>query len=134
MVEGLRQSLQDAYLLSATSDLGQEARFSVQDFPSLPAAPILQSKTEEYGLPAAAMLMGALISASYLYITYRMDHTIRSSEDLAGIGVPVLSHVPQVSPYDNWPLHLRLKRRQRDFARRLAVAIALGPLNRKPSS
>lgn len=123
LVEDLRQSLQSSLRDAATNELGQEARFTLQDVPQLPGAPLPQSLTKRFGYPMAGVLLGALLSASYLYISYRTDHTVRSTEDLRGTGVPVLGYVPNVSPYDNWPLYRRLQGRQRDFARRVAASI-----------
>ena len=98
------------------------------DEAELPGAPLPPSPVSRYGYPMAGMLFGALISAAYLYLMFRTDHTIRSSQDLQGIGVPVLGFVPWLEPQQQGPQQSNrfgfVKRRvERDFARNVAASL-----------
>lgn len=130
VVSGLLNSIQQAYLTAASSAQGQQARFAVQDAPVLAAAPVGQTLKDRLGFPVAGLVMGLLISAAAVYLTFRTDHAIRSSEDLAGLGVPLLGYVPDLNASREYPRYRRIfraiRRRpgDRNFARRLAAGIA----------
>ena len=123
VVADLQLSVQDVTLEAATSSLGQEASFLVQDLPRVPQTPLPGSTVETFGYPLVALAFGAMISASYLYVRFRMDHTVRASEDLLGVAAPLLGIVPDVSSKDHQPWYRRLRRRERNFARRVASSI-----------
>lgn len=127
IVQTLSDQLQGAELRLAAGSSGQAAAFSVQDPPSRPAAPLKQSLTKRFGLPLAGAMFGLLISGAYLLIRYRSDHTIVSVEDLAGVEVPTLGVVPELTPpglLGHIPLVSSLVRiRSRGYARTTARGI-----------
>jgi hypothetical protein len=127
IVQGLSNQLQGAELRLAGGAEGQKAAFAVQDPPSRPAIPLQQSLTKRFGLPLAGAMFGLLISGAYLLLRYRSDHTIVSAEDLAGIEVPTLGIVPELTPpglLGRVPLLGSLVRlRSRGYARTTARSI-----------
>lgn len=127
IVQNLSGQLQSAELRLAAGSAGQQSAFSVQDTPSLPSAPLRQSITKSLGLPLAGAMFGLLISGAYLLVRYRSDHTIVSIEDLAGINVPTLGVVPELTPpglLGHLPLVSSLVRvRSRGYARTTARSI-----------
>lgn len=122
VVEELKLALQRANLDAATSAQNLDARFYVQDPPKLPDAPTPVGITRRLGIPLIGFGLGFFLACAYLYITYRTDHTLRSSEDFAGIAVPLLGYLPTVRP--KW--YRRVMRKNRRLARRLAAQIASG--------
>lgn len=98
VVQNLENQLQATELQRAAGPDAQNAAFSVQDPPSQPRVPLPESKAKRYGMPLAGLVFGALISGAYLLVRYRSDHTILSSEDLAGMEVPTLGAVPELTP------------------------------------
>lgn len=133
VVDGLTTSLQDAQLKAASAPQSLEASFSVQDPANLPSTPEPVSLTKRVGYPIAALIFGMLISIVYVYITYRTDHAIRSSEDLLGLEVPLLGVIPDLPP-----LHSRGLGRfapwvwiptasRREYARAVAASISAVP-------
>lgn len=131
--DGLLSSLQDAQRAAASAPQGLESSFSVQDSPSMPASAVHVSLTKRIGYPLAALLLGVLISASFVYLRYRLDHSIRSAEDLQDLAVPLLGIVPNLRPS---PSRLSraltlgwLARRDRPgLARSIAASIAREPM------
>ena len=133
VVAGLLSSLQDAQRQAASAPQSLEASFSVQDSANLPTAPEKVSLTKRVGYPAAGLVLGILISAGYLYVTYRTDHAIRSSEDLQDLSVPLLGYIPDLparhpsgfarfAPWRWLPFG-----RRRDYARAVAASISTVP-------
>ncbi|MGH2634329.1 MAG: hypothetical protein ACRDG3_13040 [Tepidiformaceae bacterium] len=133
VVDGLTTALQDAQLRAASAPQSLEASFSVQDPANLPHTPEPVSMTKRFGYPIAALLFGILIAAAYVYVTYRTDHAIRSSEDLLGLAVPLLGVIPDLPP-----LHTRGFGRfapwvwiptagRREYARAVAASISTVP-------
>ena len=120
----LELSLQDWHLNAASAAQGHQSRFNVQDLP-LHGLPIPVSRTKRFILPLAALVFGGVVSGGFLYVTVRADHTIRSSEDLEGLGVPLIGYVPEVTAGQNQPWYKLLRRRERHFARRLATSLAI---------
>ncbi|MCK9520440.1 MAG: hypothetical protein M0R74_15665 [Dehalococcoidia bacterium] len=98
IVQNLSDQLQGTELRLAAGSTGQAAAFSVQDPPSRPRAPLKQSMTKRFGLPLAGAMFGGLIAGAFLLVRYRSDHTIVSIEDLAGVEVPTLGFVPELTP------------------------------------
>jgi capsular polysaccharide biosynthesis protein len=131
VVDRLFQSLQDAELKAASAPQSVKTLFNVIDEARLPESPEPPSVMVRAGYPAAGFMLGVLISAVYLYFTYRTDHTIRSSQDLQGIGVPILGFVPRIRPPAP-PLWRRVlaaawlpgRRQQRDYARHVAASLS----------
>lgn len=128
LVGQLTESLQNVTLRQASAPQTLQAAFNVQDAPSLPEAPIPNSLTKTLGIPFAAVIFGLLIGCTYLYLSYRMDHTIRGSFDLASLQVPLLGSVPELRSGPRWlsrtPVGLVFAWHRKDFARRTAAAIA----------
>jgi hypothetical protein len=124
VVDDLQQSVQSWYLSAASASQGQAARFDVQDQPSAETDPLPVAFTRRIGYPIASLGLGGMLALGYLYTTFRTDHSIRSSEDLEGLGVPILGYVPQVTSRQHAPWFRRLWRAERDFARRLAASLA----------
>lgn len=127
IVQGLSNQLQALELRLAGGAEGQKSAFAVQDPPSRPAAPLQQSLMKRFGMPVAGLMFGLLISGAYLLVRYRSDHTIVSVEDLAGIEVPTLGVVPELTPpglLGHMPLVGSLVRlRSRGYARTTARSI-----------
>jgi hypothetical protein len=99
----------------------------VQDAARLPEQPIPLGITDRFGYAALALGLAVAVSAAYLYVTYRTDHTLRSSEDFQGLPVPLLGYLPSVQP----PWYQRLRPRRSNFARRLAAAMAGGDVSER---
>ena len=140
-VEKLAQSLQDAELQFAAggASAAPSLSFVVQDVPNLPAAPLAIPASKRLGYPAAGAFLGLLIGLATIYFSYRADHTIRSRDDLVGLGVPVLGYVPRISPREarllrgytplRWVAPLR-----RDYARKVAASISPLPDEKRIAS
>lgn len=124
IVEGLSLQSQEAHLQAASAQEAQAARFNVQDSPSLPVEPETLSSTLEFGLPLAALLVGLLISGTYLYVTFHTDHSVRTREDIAVLGVPMLGYIPAVNSKQNQRWFRKLGRKERNFSRRLAASMS----------
>ena len=122
VMAGLQLALQQVHFQGATADQSLESRFSVQDAARLPSEPIPMGPTERYGYAALALGLAIALAVSYLYVTYRTDHTLRSAEDFAGLPVPLLGYLPTVQ----LPWYRRLSPRRANLARRLAAATAGG--------
>jgi hypothetical protein len=127
LVTGLLRSLQDVQFRLAGAPQNQETVFSVQDEASLPGSPIAASATTRFGYPVAGAVLGLLISGAYLYVRYRTDHSVMSSEDVAGLDLRVLGRVPELrggSPFTRLPVVSRINGNgHRDFARHTASGI-----------
>lgn len=132
VVDNLHTALQEVQLKAKSAPQSQEAIFSVQDAPSFPDAPASASLMSKVGYPFAGMVFGLLIAASYLYLTYRADQTIRAHSDLEGLGVPLLGYVPELRKgpgaglWQYTPFAWLLRQRSRSYARRVAASIAAG--------
>ncbi len=128
LVALIEESLQAIQLRAASAPQTQASMFSVQDAATLPAAPLPVSITSKYGMPLAGMVLGLTIGATYLYVSYRTDHTIRSAEDLTTLDVPLLGSVPQLQAAPVWarytPLAWFIQWRRKDFARKTAASIS----------
>ncbi|MFN0095115.1 MAG: hypothetical protein ACKVVT_10130 [Dehalococcoidia bacterium] len=128
VVERLVEALTQAELNAASGAGAAATSFTVQDVASLPSAPLGQSMKDRATLPAAAVVLGALFGCALLYLRYRGDHSIRSAEDVAGLGVPILAHIPELN--DAVGNHAAagylagLRPSRRDLARRAAAAIS----------
>ncbi len=127
VVENLRRALEATQLQGATAPQTLEAAFTVQDSPREPEAPLPTSMTSALGYPFAGLVFGLLIGLTYIYLTYRTDHTIRTPADLAKLNVPLLGTVPQLSATPPWarfaPVSWIVDWRRRDFARKTAASI-----------
>lgn len=127
LVNSLRESLQAIQLRAASAPQTQASMFAVQDPASRPEAPLPVSLKSRYGFSVAGAMLGLFIGLTYLYVSYRTDHTIRSAEDLGDIQVPLLGSVPQLQPGPLWarytPLAWFIRWRRPDFARKTAAAI-----------
>jgi hypothetical protein len=128
LVSGLLDSLQGAQLGAVGGSQTLEALFHVLDQPKLPDSPVGTAMTKRLEYPLAGLLFGLLISATYVYASYRADHTLRSSQDLAGLDLPVLGLVPQLRAPRRGPMGVipgwAYSPGSRDFARRVAASIS----------
>ena len=87
--------------------------------------PLPEARVPRYGYPLAALGFGVFIAAAFVYLAYRLDHTVRSTEDLAGIPVRVLGTIPNIDSKSNRPWYRVFYRRaERDFTRRVAALLA----------
>lgn len=127
VADRLLGSLQDARLTAASGATASATTFTVQDAPLVPSSPVPEAAAKRLGYPLAGVLLGVFIAAGYLYVSFRTDHTIRSSEDLVGAGVQVVGTVPELRPRG---LLARHGGARRNFARRVAVAIPPAPETR----
>ncbi|MDZ7726960.1 MAG: hypothetical protein U5Q44_01490 [Dehalococcoidia bacterium] len=129
IVDNILEALQEAQRDAASAPQALAATFNVQDTASPPQVQGI-SATAKYGYPAAGLLFGAAIAATYLYVAYRTDHAIRTSQDLAGLPVPQLGFVPQLQRGEGqgvlgWaPFRWVAFRKNRDFARNVAASIS----------
>jgi hypothetical protein len=128
VLDGYRDQLAYVSAQQAAAPEALNAVFSVLDTPNLPAQPAEITIAQRVGLPAAGLLLGLLISAAYLWVAYRTDHAIRSSEDIAQLGVPVLGAIPVLRERPTWwrgyrPVTLLPPRRARNYARQVAAAM-----------
>lgn len=130
LTQKLQGSLQDARASAAAGGL-QSVFVSVQDAPSYPLSPDAVSLSKRLAMPVAGAVAGLAIAAAYLYLAYRADHTIRSREDLAGLPVRVLGLVPELAlaqtAAGRFAFVERLRPRNRNFARRVAVSLPPSP-------
>lgn len=133
LVDGLVSSLQESQRKLASAPQSLEAKFNLQD-PATRPEEVSTSLTKRAGYPAAALLFGLAISASYLFLLFRTDHAIRSTQDLAGLPVPLLGYVPELPRrYQNLleavtPLRWIPWARHRDYARAVAASISIIPV------
>ncbi len=128
VVQGILNTIQTAQLTALSGPESEKALFNVVDAPRLPAAALPVSAKTKVGYPFAGLLFGALIGTAYIYVLFRTDHTIRTSQDLNGLNVPVLGFVPNLSAPRHGPLGLvpgwLPGRGNRDFARQVAASIS----------
>lgn len=129
VVTDLSNKLQAAQLHLVGGPDEQKAAFAVQDPPSLPRAPLPQAVSRKFGLPAAGLLFGALISAVALFAMYRANHSVVSSEDLEGLPVQMLANIPDIRPsgfFRRIPvLRSILQLRTRNYAKRTVRAFSV---------
>jgi uncharacterized protein involved in exopolysaccharide biosynthesis len=128
LVSGITQSLQTAQLGAASAPNSQAALFNVMDQPKLPDSSVKTALTKRIGYPFAGLVLGLIISAAYVYASYRADHTLRSSQDLVGLQLPGLGFVPELTAPGRGPMGVVPNwthfRGRRDFARRVAASIS----------
>ena len=127
-VQGILDTIQTANLTALSGPESEKALFNVLDQPRLPSTALPISPATRFGYPFAGLLFGALIGAAYIYMLFRTDHTIRTSQDLNGLNVPVLGHVPNINTPRHGPFGLvpgwLPGREHRDFARQVAASIS----------
>ncbi len=135
LVNELNESVQSAERQMASAPQAFSSGFIVQDPPEAPNNPVPTSIVERSGMPLAGLALGMAISMTYLYLSYRTDHTVRSAEDLGSLGLPVLGTVPELQPgrglAARFPLGTLLRWRRRDFAWSAASAITEAPPERQ---
>lgn len=124
IVSDLQRSFQGAQLDAVTASQRQSAFFRVEDEPTLPLLPNSPGIVTLAGYPIAGMAFGAIVSIVYLYVVYRSDHTVRSGEDVVPTGLTMLGIVPELNSKQYVPWYRRIGRKQRDFARRVALQAA----------
>ena len=139
IVDDLNTSLQTAQRSNLTANQGVEAAYTVQDQPKVPLAPLSVSTTKRFGYPAAGLVFGLILAACYLYLVFRSDHSIRSSEDLAGLPVALLAYVPELSSSRGFarkinPVRWLTRGRRADYARALAASISTVPVQENATS
>lgn len=129
IVDSILEALQEAQRDAAAAPQALAATFNVQD-PASDAEMLGVSMTQRFGYPVAALLFGVAISATYLYVVYRTDHAIRTSQDLTDLPVPLLGFVPQLRRrgepglLNRAPLRWFNPRRNRDYARSVAASMS----------
>lgn len=130
LVTDLRQQLELAQLDAATAD-GSQVRYALLDAPALPTNP------QSPGLRARAMPLayalafsGGLVAVLW-YVSIATDHSVRSSEDMQEMGVPVLAFLPEFDSRGLQPWVLRpIAKRDRSYARKIAADLAPQRLER----
>jgi hypothetical protein len=123
----LLESQQDAQLSAASISASAENIFIVHDLPGVPAAPLGVPLMTRAAYPAAGLVLGVLMSAAFIWLSYKTDRSVRTAEDLEELDVAVLGAVPDLKPGDvarrftplRWAGFLR-----RDYARRVAASIS----------
>lgn len=134
LVQDLTSKRFEAELSVKSAEGAQGAVFTVQDPPRLATDANPVSIVKKLGLPLAAMGFGAFLAVGYLYVVFRLDQTIRTSEDLEGMGVPLLGYVPEIQKgpgagaWQYTPFGWLMKQRQRGYARKVAASIASIPV------
>lgn len=133
-VQELRTKLFESELDAQTAIGAQSAVFKVQDVPQLATEPDAVSVTKKLGLPVAAFLFGTFLSAAFLYVVYRLDQTIRTSDDIESLKVPLLGYVPEIQKgpgagaWQYTPFGWFMQQRQKGYARKVAASIASIPV------
>lgn len=132
IVDGLNTDLQTAQRTLLTANQGVEAAFTVQDEARLPLAPVPVSITKRLGYPVVGLGFGLALAACYLYLVFRSDHSIRSSEDLVGLPVQLLAYVPELNGSRGFlgklnPIAWLTRARRSDYARAVAASISTMP-------
>jgi uncharacterized protein involved in exopolysaccharide biosynthesis len=132
LVDSLTDSLQAAQLSEVTVETSTDAVFSVQDQAALAPEPLGIPIVKRVGYPFAGLVFGMLISASFVYLVYRSDHSIRSAQDLEGLAVPLLTYVPEISSAPSFaralnPVGWVARIRRRNYARNVAASISVQP-------
>ncbi len=125
VVEGIGEALQGSHLNAVSASQGLAARFNVLDQPALSEHPNTVSRTQQLGMPLAAAVLGAMVSAGYLLVVFYTDHSVYSREDLAGAQVRFLGYTPRIRRRHG--LFGRLAawiRRDRNHARRVAASLS----------
>jgi hypothetical protein len=120
------QAQQDARLTAASINASAQGIFVVHDVPALPSAPLGVSLMTRAAYPAAGLVLGLLISAACIWLSYKTDRSVRWAEDVEALDVAVLGSVPELRPADvarrltplRWAGFLR-----RDYARKVAASI-----------
>lgn len=129
VVDQLVSSLGEAQRSAAAAPQALRATFSVQDPASEPRV-IVESRFKKLMLPIVALILGAAISVTYVYIAWRTDHSIRTSQDLVDLPTPLLGFVPQLRRGSRGgvlslpPLRWLPLPGGRDYARNVAASIS----------
>ena len=114
----------DVFELTVVADAAEQGTLTeldVIDEPNLPDSTVAIPLTDRLMPPVAGLALGLTIAAVVILIGFRTDHTIRSSEDLEGLSVPLLGHVPELkSP-------LRNLLRSDPYGHGVAASLALPP-------
>jgi hypothetical protein len=88
----------------------------------LPTAPLREGLRTRLTPLAMAFAAAGVAVGALLYVSYATDHTVRSSEDITELGVPVLAFMPDFDSRETRPWVMRrLVKRDRAFARRVAA-------------
>jgi uncharacterized protein involved in exopolysaccharide biosynthesis len=132
LVDSLVDSLQAAQLSEVTVETSADAVFSIQDPAALSAEPLGIPLSKRVGYPFAGLVFGMLISASFVYLVYRSDHSIRSAQDLEGLAVPLLTYIPEINGASGFarglsPVVWLARMRRRNYARNVAASISVQP-------
>jgi hypothetical protein len=122
LVTDLQREFELAQLDAATTAEGQAGRYYLVDSPALPLEPIRPTIRTRLLPLLGALALSAMVGAALVYVVMVTDHSLRSSEDVRDLKVPVIALLPDFDSRNQRPWILRrLGTRDRSYARRLAV-------------
>ena len=128
LVTQLQQQLELAQLDAETALEGQKVRYALLDAPALPTTPDRLGLRKQAMPLAYALGAAGALAAGLWYVSLATDHSVRSSEDLNDLGVPVLAFLPEFDSRSFRPWGLRqLLRRDVTYARRMAADLRPQP-------
>lgn len=128
LVTQLQQQLELAQLDAETALEGQKVRYALLDAPALPNTPDRLGLRKQAMPLAYALGAAGAMAAGLWYVSMATDHSVRSSEDLNDLGVPVLAFLPEFDSRSLRPWGLRqLLRRDVTYARRMAADLRPQP-------
>ena len=122
LVTDLQREFELAQLDAATTAEGHAGRYYLVDSPALPSEPIRPTIRTRLLPLLGALVLSVMIGAALVYVVMVTDHSLRSSEDVRELKVPVIALLPDFDSRNQRPWILRrLGTRDRSYARRLAV-------------
>jgi hypothetical protein len=127
LVTGLQKDLEVAQLDATTTAAAEKGRYALLDAAPLPTIPVsrgLKTLAVPFG---GAMALSLVLAVGALYLAFVTDHSVRSSEEIAPLGVPVLALIPEFDSREIRPWVIRrLLRPDEAYARRLAIDLNSG--------
>lgn len=122
LVTGLQKDLEVAQLDATTTAAAEKGRYALLDAAALPTVPLSRG-LRTLAVPfAGALGLSLMLGAGMLFIVFATDHSVRSSEEVTPLGVPVLALVPEFDSREVRPWVVRrLLRPDEAYARRLAI-------------
>ncbi len=122
LVTGLQKDLEVAQLDATTTAAAEKGRYALLDAAALPTVPLSRGLRTLAVPIAGAIGLSLMVAAGILYLVFATDHSVRSSEEVTPLGVPVLALIPEFDSREVRPWVVRrLLRPDEAYARRLAI-------------